>query len=67
MYRSPYCNVCGGPFDPVELQDLTGLGTVEKAEEWTYDSQILCSDKSAVSQCFIERNLKKTEDLGRAR
>lgn len=55
MYDPPYCAVCGGPFDHVELLDFAGLGDDDKyLTDCAYDSQVLSSDESAVSKCLIE-------------
>ena len=50
MYDPPYCAVCGGPFDHVEILDFSALGEEEEyLKDFAYDSQVLSSDKSAVS------------------
>ena len=50
MYDPPYCAVCGGPFDHVESLDFAGLGDDEEyLKDFAYDSQVLSSDKAAVS------------------
>ena len=50
MYDPPFCAICGVPFDHVEVLDFAALGEDEDyLKDFAYDSQLLSSDKSAVS------------------
>lgn len=50
MYDPPYCVVCGGPFDPVELLDFGELGEDDQyLKDCAYDAQLLSPAQSAVS------------------
>ncbi|KAG6991441.1 hypothetical protein G7Y79_00052g087810 [Physcia stellaris] len=48
MYEPPYCAICGGPFDHVELLDFSDLSEDEQyTEECFYDSRFLSPAQSA--------------------
>lgn len=53
MYDPPYCAICGGPFDPVELLDFSDLSEDNQyLKECAYDSQLLPPAQSAVGLPF---------------
>lgn len=49
MYDPPYCAICGGPFDHVELLDFAVSDENDQYRmELSYDSQVLSPAQSAV-------------------